>query len=559
MNKWKELFQDNRKWKERIFVIAFVQFLFAFMVLFFQPIEMYVSNRKDLIFGITDLWPVLLFVSGAFFLISTVLLSFLPGKIFDLITAIVFGINLCIYVQGNFLNGKIGTLNGDTIAWQHHKRHAAIELICWLTILLIVMLILYLNKNVFQRIVKYGCMLLVAMQMVALVTLFLTTDFKNDTITGYLSKDKMFELSEDQNVIVFVLDSFDESYVEGALLEDPTVLDEFTGFTEFTNYIATYGNTYPSITYLLTGDKYYFDQSLSDYKKEAFDKGQFLKTLHKNNYDNRVFTEEISMPADSSGDMDNHIQDKTTISNVGMLKGMYNLIAYRDTPFAMKAMFWFYTSDINLWASSGGEFSPYNISDSYFYSDLLSNDITLQNEKNCFRFYHLQGAHAPYVLNDDAQYVPAGTSRNNQIVGCLHIVDTYLQKMKEKGIYKDSTIIVTADHGDIGICECPILFIKPAGLESGAIVETKAPVIDSDLQATILQEMGISKEGFGESVFQIPENEKRDRIKFGKIETLNPDYEEVPEYLIRGFARDPNNWIKTEKSWKMKYSFYKMD
>jgi arylsulfatase A-like enzyme len=84
------------------------------------------------------------------------------------------------------------------------------------------------------------------------------------------------------------------------------------------------------------------------------------------------------------------------------------------------------------------------------------------------RFIHLNGAHAPYTLDENGNSVSSqdGTAID-QYVGCMRLVFYYIQMLQDIGMYDNSTIIITADHGENYVTEeleqntNPILFIKP--------------------------------------------------------------------------------------------------
>lgn len=58
-----------------------------------------------------------------------------------------------------------------------------------------------------------------------------------------------------------------------------------------------------------------------------------------------------------------------------------------------------------------------------------------------------------------------------QTAGDLNMITEYIGQLKKLGIYDDTTIIITADHGITGTLEeldyerMPSLFIKPAGTD----------------------------------------------------------------------------------------------
>ena len=67
----------------------------------------------------------------------------------------------------------------------------------------------------------------------------------------------------------------------------------------------------------------------------------------------------------------------------------------------------------------------------------------------------------------------------------LEIIYDYLNQMRELGIYKNSTIIITTDHGYSGGgspldlphgTAVPIFIVKPSGLDNQAIQFSEAPI-----------------------------------------------------------------------------------
>ena len=58
--------------------------------------------------------------------------------------------------------------------------------------------------------------------------------------------------------------------------------------------------------------------------------------------------------------------------------------------------------------------------------------------------YHLNGAHSPYVMDENAQAVPSDSiGVDSQIRGIFKIIKEYMDELKAKGIYDSSTIIIT--------------------------------------------------------------------------------------------------------------------
>lgn len=462
-----------------------------------------------------------------------------------------------IYMQCNYLNGALGALNGDAIAWQNNKRNALLNLFVWILLIVAVLMINYISKSFLAKVIKYGSLFLVAMQIVALISLCLSTNVFNETKKGHISRENMWQMGSKNNIVVFVLDTLDENYFEEARHRDRSFTDDLDGFTYFSNNLGIYGNTYPAITYLLTGDKYNFEKTYDEYKEEAFSHAEFLNLLKENGYKNYVYTEIESMSFEAEGLIDNYRRSDANLSTLGVIKGIYNLEAYRSMPIVMKPFFWMYTGDINQWAAGDAADSVYSINDADFMNKMLDNGLQISGDDKTFHFYHLEGAHTPYVLNEKAEYIDSQTSRYEQVKGCFYIVKTFMSQMKQLGIYNDSTILIIADHGDIGVGERPLLLVKPSGINEEYLKESTAPTIDSDYQTTIEISEDLIDSDAGVNIFDIKEDEARERYKYGKINTGEAVYGQVlKEYLVLNDARDKNNWKETGNDVTMKTELY---
>ena len=106
----------------------------------------------------------------------------------------------------------------------------------------------------------------------------------------YLSDQGVYEVSKDKNVIVFVLDMFDENYFKEIFRENPWCAEELDGFTFFRNATCGYSTTGGSIPFMLTGEYYENDKTYHEYLDEAFDKASpFYEELKKNGFSVNLF------------------------------------------------------------------------------------------------------------------------------------------------------------------------------------------------------------------------------------------------------------------------------
>ena len=158
--------------------------------------------------------------------------------------------------------------------------------------------------------------------------------------------------------------------------------------------------------------------------------------------------------------------------------------------------------------------AAYTIDDARYYRDLRARGLSSDDQSaGAFRFIHLLGAHYPYSMDENAQDVGVDNSTQDaQSLGALHIVEEYLQQLKAIGAYDNTTVIVTADHGewyctmDLEEPTSPLLMVKPADqaqADQTQADQSRLPrmcdvaVSHMDFQVTVLDALGLID---GESV-----------------------------------------------------------
>ncbi len=107
----------------------------------------------------------------------------------------------------------MSAVDGVAQAWE--KKEIVINLIIWIVIIILIV-ILCLKTKYKDKIMRYIAYYVIAIQMVALLVAF--------TSYGSISKknkqlvvDNMFEVSKNDNVIVFLLDAYDQQFLQMVL------------------------------------------------------------------------------------------------------------------------------------------------------------------------------------------------------------------------------------------------------------------------------------------------------------------------------------------------------
>ncbi len=569
-----ELWSDKRPFKKRLIPAIFVSFAFTYTLFFFGVFEMFVPQADFLPFTMDDLLMPTILVGIAIFAGLVIILSLLRGKIYNYITTAFFSATLCSYIQCNFMN-KLSALDGSRYAWETMVSQMLINLVIWAVLFLIPYIVLYFNKKFWRKAVTLISALLILIQTVGLVYVFATSTRSVDKSDMYLSNSTIYEVSDKKNTIVFLIDRCAFDTLESVFKKYPDIKENLTGFTNYSNVAGSYTRTYPSVAYFLTGVEYDYDMPIYDNMSKMWSEGTFLPRMKEAGINTKVYSEPSYMLLDirnAVGRIDN-LGNNVVKPNTGdMLASMYSLSMYRYSPLTMKPFFWCYTGDIGAGETDDSGVLTTDVhgtNDPAFFAGLRKNGISLTDEGNgSFIFYHMRGAHDPWVMDENGNN--AGTTDEyRQTAGNMRMILEYIDQLKENGVYDDTTIIITADHGKTGNLKeldtyrSISLLIKPAGEESNdAMKYNKAPLNHRNIQAYILKSLGLEYSDYGAAVDEVAEDAKVTRYFYmsaANIETWITGQTkrdtDIVTYKIEGDIRDFDNWSIVERK-PIKYPFY---
>ncbi len=551
---------------------AAVNVFTVFTICFFGPMEIFLGNIIEFKFSAPTASAILAFISLAVSLVLSVAEAFLPPKILRPINLFVFSTGLCVYIQSIMLNSSMGSLTGETDVYP--KSLIVTNLVIWFAVyaaifaIWLIMQRLKKSKFVFTG-MRFAALALVAMQLVGFLSVYLTMDNEVSALKDqYFTDEGKFELSQNENVVYFIIDTCDGEIVQNMLDEYPDTFEGFNGFTYFPNMSTTHSRTFPSMTYLLSGQKCYFDKPYPQYVNEAFENSDFIDDIDAIGTDIRIYTETQYIGQSVVDKIDNHISyDSSSIDamNVkGFLKQAIKVSAYRGAPYLLKERFKYTSSTVNKDSMKKIAGKTTLFDDPLFYQQVITGDFKINDKMDkTFRFYHFNGSHPGAVLNEKGE-ADATATRADNARGCLLIVEEYIKKMKAAGVYENSTIIITADHGYSASSEdlslpCPtscIMLVKPSGANDTQPIKTSmAPVCHEDLFATVIKGLGGNSEKYGRTIFEIGEDEDRDRKYYHTALYSDEDGEvALREYSVKGDARLLENYHLTGKYWDVKYS-----
>lgn len=567
---------ERLRWRARLGFGFVASAFLSFTLLVVAPFELVAANSDSLLLGVSSIWWCMVLFALGVTIVLALLISALRGRAFTVGFVSVLAAGVCCYLQALFMNGGLPTADGNTVPWHEYSTVTFATAAVWVAVFVAAIVLSRYRVRMWRIGGTLVACALVIVQGVGVASLLvgpgsLSAAEENVDCT----EEGLFELSSKSNVVVFVLDTFDTSYMDEVIQNSPEYLDPFEGFTYFHNSTGSMIPTRYAVPFLLTGQTPETCGTFDEFYYEAYERSSFFDDIQNAGYSIGVYSDSAGFN-DEDPEVRQAIADQTVnvrhvetpIDPWGTIEILTKCALYRDAPWLLKPQFWYYTDQLNagMVADAGASSSDdavYRIDDAGFYSKLKERGLDLTDEGNAgaFRFIHLLGAHYPFTLDENGIDVGEGnTTAEQQMRGSLKMVSEYLDQMKELGVYDDSTIIVTADHGNWYLTEeidhatSPLMMVKPAYGEDRSdearqpMKTSEVPVSHFDFQATVIDAMGADADAYGQTVFQI-DDPNRIRHYFMTAVRADQTYTFVKEFQIVGDALDFSNWELTGRQW----------
>lgn len=566
-------------WPKRIAVSLVAAAFLAYTVFVVAPYEIVASNSSSLVFGLSDIWAPIAVGGIVITVCLALVLSIFRGKVFDVAVVLVVALGVCAYVQVMFLNTSLPTADGASVVWGDYTTATAVSAAVWIAVVAaFVGFAAYRSRLCRGVSVAIGACLIIV-QSVAVASLFLTPQAADaDTVAEasteplVVTEDGLYSVSSKENVIVFILDKFDTFEMEHLLDENPDLLDPFTGFTYFPDSTGSMVPTMFALPYLVTGELPQEGEEFTRYIDERYTRSTFLEDIAKQGYDVGIYSDslgwgDIGELADKTVNIHPLGERRSSLDVEGAVGILYQCALYRDLPWVFKPPFWFYTDQVNdamvvRDSDANGADTPYTMNDLRYYDMLANGGLKVEDggAEGDFRLIHLNGSHEPYVMDENCQPAEGGEStRDEQSIGALGIVEEYIGQLKEKGLYENSTIIVMADHGDWYVSKdplteptSPLMLAKPAQSKEDSekpCVISDMPVSHADLFPTVIDAVGGDGSKYGSTMFEIDD---KDRARYYYMTTTDHSegyVNEIIEFEIDGPMSDFDNWHLTGRKW----------
>lgn len=543
------------------------------------PFELVASNSSDLLFGLNDVWLPMVKVALLAAAVVWALLTIVPGRVGDALAALACALGVCLWAQAMFMNGGLPSADGAEINWANYAGQSVLSAIVWVVIIAAFVVLSLVQRRLFRPLVVFVAVALVFVQGVGVASLFLgfgqAANARPNTFA--ITQKGMFDVSSESNVIVIVLDMYDTKDLTTLYTSDRSAFDELTGFTWYTDSTGSLIPTRMAIPYLLSGEFPRDGDTYSSYVENRMNRSTFIEDIAAAGYSIGIYTDTFPYPS-TVGDKCDYIMNigfdavDYKINEEGTIQILIQTALYRDLPWMFKEGFWYYTEQLNKAMNAtnvnelGIDERLYVIDDAAYDDTLLENGLSVvdRGENGSFRFIHLEGAHYPYTIDENGDTVEGNSTREAQAKGSLKIASDYIRALKETGVYDDSTVIITADHGyfefytgeneHASYASTPIWLIKPA--QSEELDEKPMKVVTNvstghmDFCATVLKAMGADYSDYGPATSDVvPSSPRLREYYYLKNDIRTYDDVELQQYYIDGFGPNFNSWTFTGKTY----------
>ncbi len=568
------------------------------------PCEVVGGSAGSLVFSLADVWWVVALPAVGVVAVLALLLSALRGRIFNFFLVLITSIGVAAYVQALVLNYGMPIADGGTIVWAEHNTMMVVSSVVWIAIIALSLLLSLFNRFRAQGVVALVSACLLVVQGVGVASLFIAPPAATEQAGGMddlthtnlvsqtesvLTEDGLYSVSSKNNVIVFVLDTYDQTLLNTVSNMNSHMLDEMTDFTEFTNCTGSMTPTRFAVPYLLTGELPKVGEDSNVYLANRYARGTFLADAQNAGYSVGLYTDSLqigSLPeaeqkAIAATTINMHKVAASSLDFRGTFEALCQIALYRDAPWPLKHNFWYYTDQINgRIVSYNPDAEPgervYTMNDPRYYGQLQRQGLAVDDDApaGAFRFIHLLGAHYPYSIDEHANDLGTDNStKEQQAQGSMYIVAEYLRQLKELGVYDQSTVIITADHGKwfltpepLTTTSTPIMLVKLAkqsaqtggaaagavtGSAAGGVQKSTMPVSHHDYLPTVAQAMGLdsSKYGSGQTFFGVNDPDRvRTYLTTDSIGLRGIGWR---EYAIVGDSLRISNWHETGNYWSI--------
>lgn len=526
------------------------------------PLAIFSGNAGDFSSGLFDLLPLL--GMGFFVLAAALTLLVVLGG--EAMSALVMALALGFYLQGNVILWDYGAFDGSEIPWKKFASRGTVDYAVWGAIACAA---LFLTRWC-ARIAPALSALLIVMQLGSVVAVIAQKPPRLRGEISRVSPQDLFRFSKERNILMIVLDEFQSGAMRVLAEQEPRYREAFRGFTFYADALSGFPTTYASIPSMFTGVQIKPGESISGHLSSMR-----THTLpHAARSDG--FRTDVLIHAPFRSLCQDGVVDLCVTSGEVLAGGretvnreilqLLDFSLFRHVPHALKRAV--YNNQAWTLSRNDEQLAPQQRSTLALVDRFVAHS-SADSAVPTFKFAHLLVPHSPYRLNPECGVAQSRGRRGFKAayfgnVRCaLFLVERILERMRELGVFDQTTIVVAGDHGsgfDFGREKSfapyktrafPLLMVKPAtapGEKLAPLEVSWAPASLLDIPATVADLAGLKAQLPGVSLRTLAADRPRRRPftfygwkhRFWAQDVL-PESE---QFLIEGSAYDARSWRK---------------
>ena len=473
-------------------LIQYIIISLSFMICVSSPYALYVTDLNA--FALETIPPTLAALFGFFILTSFMLIYIISfvnhnSRIFIFILWLIAWIFLALMLlgvsYGFVLRGDYGVMShfffekSIGIDSKHEIIDGIMIASCFVVALLL--LIFKVTKYIIQ-----ACKIFLAIVIVnATFSLAMAVNYtaerdkaQNLVTDKATKKTQILDFAkEHNNILVLILDRSDGYVVHDLFKENENLKTSFKGFIDFTNALSTSGLTLPTLTSIIAG-KYYTAlninaRNINDGLANEIARG-YASTL--NTFENAGYavSSTLDFPTDEVHlypllkNTNTNVFDTTDLQNIYVEKylggvktdempvrqlisyGLFRSATYVIRKGIYRRGVWLFSKQGVVSMSSLRGVAELNV---------LAKETTIEATKPTFKFIHNSITHNPYGLDSACMINPREiASPQDNVYGvseghynsekcAWQWVAQILERLQELGVYDNTEIFITADHG----------------------------------------------------------------------------------------------------------------
>ncbi|MBE6753194.1 MAG: hypothetical protein E7559_02380 [Ruminococcaceae bacterium] len=431
----------------------------SFMLGIYAPFELYFTNMSDFWFMPKHLLLPVIVSFAAMFVAEVIVFAvarIIHKNVYYFLLAAAFIATIATYIQGTFLVSGIPSMDGTTYDWNQPSPERIKTIVVWAAVTAAVVFVgIKFKYTILEKAVRYISVALMVMLSVSMISIVISSP-DEDWSGEYLecTTRNMFEMSDDTNLLVFILDAVDNTTFKNAIESNPEFSNTFDDFTYYNNLLTGYLYTAEAIPFILSGDWDENDQDPITYQNDAFSNSPLIKTLEDEEYSIGLYLCMDNKSKLKKDVFDGRIENYEAVDSVElrftnlrdslMVVGGMALVRY--APWDLKRVCYRLPGKIE---KSKKLDSRFEYSNSVFYDQIKNNNPIELVDRKCCRIIHIEGAHVPYQYDKNMNWIedPAQATYSDCVEGCVTMCDKLIQHLKDKGIYDNTAIVIMSDHG----------------------------------------------------------------------------------------------------------------